>query len=151
MLYALLCYNSEDVVSSWTKEEDDAVMARLEVVHRKLAAGGKLGPAARLRPTSAAKTLWKGNSSPSLVTDGPYAETKEQLLGFYLVDCATSDEAVQIARELEQANPGVGAYEIRPVSLFLPGELSEPAAERQSAAIDGERFDEISHSRARTA
>ena len=131
MLYALLCYNSEEVVTSWTKQEDDAVMARLDVVHGKLAAQGKLGPAARLRPTTAAKTLWKGGD-PSLVTDGPYAETKEQLLGFYLVECATFEEAVAIARELEQANPGVGAYEIRPTSLFLGGNLSGTAPQRQT-------------------
>ena len=76
MLYAMLCYNSEESVTAWKKQEDDAVMARLDVVHRKLAAEGRLGPAARLRPTGAAKTLWKGGD-PSLVTDGPYAETKE--------------------------------------------------------------------------
>jgi hypothetical protein len=56
-----------------------------------------------------------------LLIDGPYAETKEQLLGFYIVDCATREEAVEIARQLERANPGLGAYEIRPISLFLPG------------------------------
>ena len=58
-----------------------------------------------------------------MVTDGPYAETKEQLLGFYLVDCATVEEAVAIARELEQANPGVGAYEIRPLFAVLGGKF----------------------------
>ncbi len=150
MLYALLCYNSEEVVTSWTKQEDDAVMAKLDVVHRKLAAGGKLGAAARLRPTTVAKTLWKGGD-PSLVTDGPYAETKEQLLGFYLVECATFDEAVEIAREFEQANPGVGAYEIRPVSLFLPGDLSKPAPEDRAGLAGRELSDGINHSRARTA
>src|SRR5688500_15803573 len=53
MLYAILCYNDEDVVYSWSKEEDDAVMAKLDVVHQKLAQEGKLGPAARLLPTTA--------------------------------------------------------------------------------------------------
>jgi hypothetical protein len=120
MLYAILCYNSEEVLSAWTQEEDDAVMARLDVVHRRLAAEGKLGPAARLAFTSAATTLMKGHQPP-LVIDGPYAETKEQMLGFYVVDCESQDEAVAIAQELEQANPGIGGYEIRPVRLFLPG------------------------------
>jgi hypothetical protein len=55
-----------------------------------------------------------------LVLDGPFAETKEQLLGFYVVDCANLEEALAITRELGVANPG-GAYEIRPISLFLPG------------------------------
>jgi len=59
MLYAMLCYNDEDVVYSWTKEEDDAVMARLDVVHKRLAKEGKLGPAARLLPTTAATTVRK--------------------------------------------------------------------------------------------
>jgi hypothetical protein len=117
MLYALLCYNSEDVVCSWTKEEDDAVMARLGVVHERLHREGKLGPALRLLPTTAATTLRK---SDDLVIDGPYAETKEQLLGFYVVDCVDLEEALCVARELTKANPG-GAYEIRPISLFLPG------------------------------
>ena len=61
---------------------------------------------------------------PPLVLDGPYAETKEQLLGFYLVDCKNLDEALEVAGELGAANPG-GAYEIRPVGLFVPG--SRPA------------------------
>ena len=96
MLYAILCYNSEDVVGSWTKEEDDAVMARLGVVEQELAAAGKLGPVARLVPTTAATTVRKGREP--LVIDGPFAETKEQLLGFYVVDCSTLDEAIETAR-----------------------------------------------------
>jgi hypothetical protein len=118
MLYALLCYNSEDVVFSWSQEEDDAVMARLGVVHERLNKEGKLGPSLRLLPTTAATTLRK--SDPPLVIDGPFAETKEQLLGFYVVDCEDLEEALGIARELGRANPG-GAYEIRPIRLFLPG------------------------------
>lgn len=119
MLYALLCYNDEDMVFSWTKEEDDAVMARLALVHEKLDRQGKLGPALRLMPTTAATTLRK-DSDPPLVLDGPYAETKESLLGFYIVDCDSLDEAIEISRELAKANPG-GAYEIRPLRLFRPG------------------------------
>ena len=121
MLYAILCYNDEDVVWSWTKEEDAAVMGRLGVVHDKLAAEGKLGPSLRLLPTTAATTLRK--SDPPLVIDGPFAETKEQLLGFYVLDVAGLDEALDAARQLAAANPG-GAYEIRPVALFLPRELA---------------------------
>src|SRR6202000_3495342 len=84
MLYPLLCYNKEDVVWSWTKEEDDAVMGRLSVVHERLVKEGKLGPSLRLLPTTAATTL----RGPGLVIDGPFAETKEQLLGFYVIDVA---------------------------------------------------------------
>jgi hypothetical protein len=119
MHYAILCYHDEKVVTSWTKEEDDAVMARLAPVHEKIARRGKLGPVVRLLPTTAATTLRK-DGDPPLVIDGPFAETKEQLLGFYIVDCDSLDEVLEIARELAQANPG-GAYEIRPVGIFRPG------------------------------
>jgi hypothetical protein len=120
MLYAILCYNPEDVVGSWTKEEDDAVMARLAVVQEKLSRQGRLGPVARLLPTTAATTLRKGRDEP-LVIDGPFAETKEQLLGFYVVECASLDEALETARDLARANPGSGSYEIRPIGIFRPG------------------------------
>jgi hypothetical protein len=79
-------------------------------------------------PTTAATTVRKSgrgrrleaNSEPPIITDGPYAETKEQMLGFYVIDCSSLEEALEIARDLAQANPG-GAYELRPVSLYLPG------------------------------
>ncbi|HWY15281.1 MAG TPA: YciI family protein [Rhizomicrobium sp.] len=118
MLYAILCYNDEDVVWSWTKEQDQAVMARLNVVHERLTASGKMGPSLRLLPTTSATTLRK-TQEPPLVIDGPFAETKEQLLGFYIIDVAGLDEALEIARELAHANPG-GSYELRPVALYNP-------------------------------
>jgi hypothetical protein len=119
MLYAILCYDSEDVVGSWTKEEDDAVMAKLAVVQDKLTKQGRLGPVARLMPTTAATTVRKAREP--LVIDGPFAETKEQLLGFYIVECASLEEAIDTARDLARASSTAGAYEIRPVSLFRPG------------------------------
>ena len=122
MQYAILCYHSEDVVCSWSKAEDDLVMSKLMVVQDRLAKAGKLGPVARLMPTTAATTLRK-SQDPPLVIDGPFAETKEQLLGFYVVDCQALEEALDIARELGRANPG-GAYEIRPIALFLPGSVA---------------------------
>lgn len=117
MLYAILCYASEDVICSWSKEQDDQVMADLLVVQQKYAKAGKLGPVARLLPTTAATTLRKVKGEP-VVLDGPFAETKEQFLGFYTIDCDSLDEAVAFARELSDANPGGGSYEIRPVSVF---------------------------------
>jgi hypothetical protein len=119
MLYAILCYHDEATVCAWTKEHDAEVMGRLKVVHDRVAKAGKLGPVARLLPTTAATTLRK-DSDPPLVIDGPFAETKEQLLGFYVVDCASLEEALEIARDLGRANPG-GSYEIRPIGLFMPG------------------------------
>jgi hypothetical protein len=130
MLYALLCYNDEDVVWSWTKEQDDAVMTRIHAVRHKLIEQNKLGPSLRLLPTTSATTLRKSGVDP-LVIDGPFAETKEQLLGFYILDVETLDEALGIARELGEANPG-GTYEIRPVAVYF-GDERKPAREAAEA------------------
>ena len=121
MLYAILCYHDEDFVGSWSKEQDAAVMQKLAVVQDKLAQQGRLGPVARLLPTTAATTLRKDD--PPLVIDGPFAETKEQLLGFYVIDAKNLDEALEVARDLGHANPG-GAYEIRPIGVFTPGSVT---------------------------
>ena len=95
-------------------------MTKLAVVQDKLTKAGRLGPVARLLPTTAATTLRKDD--PPVVIDGPYAETKEQLLGFYVVDCKNLEEALDVARDLAAVNPG-GAYEVRPVGLFSPGSV----------------------------
>jgi hypothetical protein len=117
MMYAVLCYNDEATVFAWSKAEDDAVMQRLSVVHEKWEEQGKLKPSIRLLPTSAATTLRKKDD---VVLDGPYAETKEQLLGFYIVDVDSLDEGLQFVRELAVANPG-GAYELRPIMIYNKG------------------------------
>jgi len=127
MLYAILCYNHEDVVSAWSQEEEDVVMSRLMTVQEGLARQGRLGPVARLVPTTAAATLRK-NGDQMLVLDGPFAETKEQLLGFYVVECEDLEAALDVARDLARANPGLGSYEIRPVLLFRPNEGALKAA-----------------------
>jgi hypothetical protein len=122
MLYAVLCYNDEATVFSWTKEEDDAVMGRLTKVHEKWEGQGKLKPSIRLLPTSAATTLRKKDNE---VLDGPYAETKEQLLGFYIIEVEDLEEGLTFTRELAVANPG-GAYELRPIMIYNTGAPVEP-------------------------
>ena len=130
MLYALLCYHEEDVVWSWSKEQDDAVMEKIHAVREKLIRQGKLGPSLRLLPTTAATTVRKSGGEP-LVIDGPFAETKEQLLGFYILDVENLDEALEISRELGVANPGA-TYEIRPVALYF-GDERQPTREAARA------------------
>src|SRR5262245_62012245 len=102
MLYAILAYHDEKVVESWTAGEDAAVMVALEEVHRRPNARKTLGPAARLGATSGARTL--RGPGDGMVLDGPFAETKEQLLGFYVVDCETTQAAIEYARDLRRAN-----------------------------------------------
>lgn len=119
MLYAILAYHVESEVMGWTPQEDATVMAGLSRVHDRINHKGKLGPAARLGATGKARTL-RGPGA-GVVLDGPFAETKEQLLGFYVVEFESEDAAIAAARELRQANPGA-VYEIRPIALFLPGQ-----------------------------
>lgn len=116
MQYVILCYDDQQVITGWSKEKDDQVMAQLTAVNDKLAAQGRLGPVARLAPTTKAKTIRKG--AAPVVLDGPFAETKEQLLGFYVVDCASDEEALATAKELAAASGSAGAFEIRPLIYF---------------------------------
>ncbi|MBX4908625.1 MULTISPECIES: YciI family protein [Rhizobium] len=123
MLYAILCYAHEETVFAWTKEEEAAVMEKLYAVQEPLAKAGKLGPVGRLMPTTAATTVRKGKDE-ALVIDGPFAETKEALLGFYVVDFETLEEAVAFSKQLSAVNPGSSSYEIRPFYVFRPGDAA---------------------------
>lgn len=118
MQYVFLCYHNEKEVFAWSKEHEAQVIGKLLAVQDNFAKQGRLGPVARLMPTSAATTLHK-NREPAVVTDGPFAETREQLLGFYVIECQDQAQAIETARELGAANPG-GAYEFRPVLMFQP-------------------------------
>ena len=118
-------YHREADVMSWTPEVDAAVMSKLHQVHDRLNQTGQLGPAVRLDETKKARTL--RGADAGMVVDGPFAETKEQLLGFYVVDCAGEDAAIEAARDLRRANPSA-VYEIRPVRLYLPGVALAEAA-----------------------
>jgi hypothetical protein len=122
MLYAILCYDSEEKVHAWTPEQDETAMKKLAVVEAELTRQGKLGPVGRLAGTKKAKTLRKGKESR--VLDGPFAETKEQLLGFFVVDCASMDEALEAARALGNASSSEGCYEVRELTVFRPGQLA---------------------------
>jgi hypothetical protein len=138
MLYAILAYHVETEVMSLTAQEDAALMTDLRKVHDRLNQAGRLGPAARLGETKKALTL-RGPGA-GVVIDGPFAETKEQLLGFYVVDLASDDAAVEAARELRRVNPSA-VYEIRPISLYLPGvpiptmEETTDARQEEDAAL----------------
>lgn len=128
MLYAILCYNDEAAVQAWPKAKDDAVIARRRLVTDKLAEQGRLGPVVRLMPTTAATTVRYG--AEPVVLDGPFAETKEQLLGFYVIDVASLEEAVAVARGMagKDGDGGSGAFEIRPLRVFIPDSSADREA-----------------------
>jgi hypothetical protein len=111
----MFAYHLERTITAMTPVQDGALMTDLLRINARLTEGGKLGPAARLGPTAKAVTVREG-----VAIDGPFAETKEALLGFYVLDCESQDEAVRIAKEMQRANPSA-VYELRPLRLYLPG------------------------------
>ena len=119
MMYAILCYDHEADIATWTKEEDAAVIARLEAVQEKWKIAGRLGAVGRLLPTKEAKTVQKRDGM-QLVVDGPFAETKEALLGFYVLECASMEDAVAAAKELASVKETQGSYEVRPFMMLRP-------------------------------
>ncbi|HKE43243.1 MAG TPA: YciI family protein [Steroidobacteraceae bacterium] len=124
MLYSVLIYDSEAITMSRSQAEDDELVARHVRLQAKLVSEGKLGPVVRLMPTSAAVTVRQGRET--VVTDGPFAETKEQLLGLYILDCPTLEEAIAAARQIGEAC-GPLALEVRPIRWFRAGADAEGA------------------------
>jgi len=118
MLYALICYGDEGVDGALTPEQDAAMIGRIEALQQKWAAAGRSGPSVRLMPTTAATTLRAGRE-PVLI-DGPFAETKEQLLGIWVIDCGSFEQALEAGRAWAREKPS-GSLEIRPLRSFTPG------------------------------
>jgi len=118
MLYSILIYAPEDQVNALTQAEDDEHIQRHMRLHEDLVAQNRLGPVIRLMPTTSAVQV-RTDGQP-LLTDGPFAETKEQLLGLYVVDCESLEAAVEIARSLPSVN---SVFEVRPVRLYFPDRI----------------------------
>lgn len=120
MLYAVLCYHDEAEVESWSAEQDQAVVAKRGAVAKDRLRPEQMGPVLRLVPTTGATTI-RSSASGELVLDGPFAETKEQLLGLYVVECDALEEAIELAREMKRGEGG--AFEVRPLRVFRQGML----------------------------
>ena len=113
---SILIYVPEDLVERMSEAEVDAHIDKHMRIHDQLRAQDRLGPVVRLMPTTTAVQL-RTSSTPHVV-DGPFAETKEQLLGFYIVDCESLEAAIDVARSLPSVRT---IFEIRPVKLYFPG------------------------------
>ena len=115
MQYALLIYGDEVAGMQMTQAEQEKQMAdyyafTAEVRDRGVYKGGEA-----LHPTNAATTV-RVRDGKTVTTDGPFAETKEQLGGFYLLDCKDLDEAIEFAAKIPGSRDG--SIEIRPVAVF---------------------------------
>ena len=112
MRYALLICTDENALAAASPEETADMLAAYDVFGREMAARGVLRGGERLRPTTEATTV-RVQHGDLVVSDGPFAETKEQIGGFYLVDCRDLDEAIEVASKVPAA--GHGTIEVRPI------------------------------------
>ena len=119
MRYLLLIYGNEADAAGRPESEQHSEYAAYHAFTEEIKAANVYKSGEALHPTSTATTV-RVRDGKLLTTDGPFAETKEQLLGFYLVDCDGLDGALDVARDLAKANPGAGSYEIRPVGIYHP-------------------------------
>jgi len=110
MKYLLLIYDNE---KRWSQGYDKAELEQYRAFGTEFGEAIKGGNA--LQPTGTAVTVRLRNGKP-LTTDGPFAETKEQLAGFYLVEAQDRDEAAKIAAKIPGAK--FGSIEVRPVMVF---------------------------------
>jgi hypothetical protein len=108
MQYTLLIYGDETAQDSATREQTDAVMAEWGAYDQWLTEKGFKRAGEALQPTGQATTV-RGTAT----VDGPFAETKEQLGGFYLIECDDLDQALEAAKQCPGAK--YGAIEVRPV------------------------------------
>jgi hypothetical protein len=112
MRYAMLICADENWVAGLDERDEQAVLARYGDFMAEMNDRGVLQGGERLRPTSDATTV-RVRDGETLTTDGPFAETKEQVGGFFLVDCKDLDEAIEIAAKIPAAVNG--SIEVRPI------------------------------------
>ncbi len=112
MRYMLLIYGSEADAASMTREERDALMQGHAIFANEALTRGILTGGAPLQPTHTATTV-RVRKGKIMITDGPFAETKEQLAGTYILNCKGLDEAIEMATRIPDALHG--SIEIRPI------------------------------------
>lgn len=115
MKYLCLIYDEERTLAAMPKDEMDAFMGEYFTFTESIASAGKMLVGEELEPVHTATTVRIRNGKMT-TTDGPFAETKEQLGGFYLVDAVDLNEAIQIAARIPSAR--TGCVEVRPVHVF---------------------------------
>src|SRR5438105_10313199 len=137
MRYMLLIYTREDTIASSSKEEMLQRMTDHLSVMQAARAKGVLEAAEPLANTSTATTVRMQNGN-ALITDGPFAETKEQLAGYYILDCKDLDEAIAWASKIPTAcGGGEGCIEIRPLRELSRSLQGEPAQAQYVNALNG--------------
>ena len=115
MQYLCLIYDDENAWASMAEDERNAVFGEYNAFTESIKGSGNYVAGDALQPTSTATTV-RIRDGETLVTDGPFAETKEQLGGYYLIDAKDVDEALKIAERIPSAR--YGSIEVRPVVVW---------------------------------
>ncbi len=110
----LVCYNDEKHWDQLPSSQQNRIVSECTAYAEDLQRSGHLRAAGRLRESATATTL-RGDGGKAIITDGPFAETKEVLAGYYIVTCKDHDEAVSIARQNPKFKYGGGSVEVRPL------------------------------------
>ena len=122
MQYMLLIYGNEAAMKSATQADRDAMFRSYHEYTQSIIKTGNMKAGDALQPTATATTVRVRDGKP-LTTDGPFAETREQLGGYYLVEAKDLDEATKLAARIPGAQ--VGSIEVRPV-MQLPPDYPRP-------------------------
>lgn len=117
MKYLCLVYYDENIINNMSAVEWQALNRECEACGAGLHASGKMLGGNALHPTTTATSL-RIRDGKTLITDGPFAETKEQLAGFYLLDARDLNEAIQLASKIPPAR--IGTIEVRPIRELDP-------------------------------
>jgi hypothetical protein len=131
MRYLCLIYENEKEFEAIPPAEGEAIMNEYFTFTEDIRRNGKLVAGEALQPTSTATTIRVRNGKVS-TTDGPFAETKEQLGGFYLIEAKDLNDAIQVASRIPSAR--FGAIEVRPIMDFSKAEEEFKRAEQGATA-----------------
>ena len=115
MQFLCLIYEAESIMAANSDEENGKIFHDYMTFTDEIKSSGHFVAGEALQPTSTSTTI-KVREGKTLVTDGPFAETKEQLGGFYLLECDTLDEAIEKAAKIPSA--ALGCIEVRPIMAF---------------------------------
>jgi len=118
MQYLLLIYDDETKWGTLSEAEQRRVMKEFRDFTESIVRSGHYRAGDQLQPAATATSV-RGKDGKALLTDGPYAETKEQLGGYYLVEARDLDEAIAMAKRIPSVHMG-GGVEVRPISLRSP-------------------------------
>jgi hypothetical protein len=121
MKYALLIYDDQHAFGTMDEQTRAGVYEEYGAFAAGLEKKGQMRGGEELQPTTTATTV-RVKDGKTLTTDGPYAETKEQLGGFFLIECESLDEAIEAAAAIPSAKHGGGVIEVRPIVEDQPHE-----------------------------